>query len=151
MLGLAALMYSCICYSLWRQPAVEKPAMFFFLHPCNVINFYTMQALACSPSSCCSPRSQPEPLKLSLGGGGRPLLIKGNTYSFRHRQHSWQGWTTTKRYIFFCQQSSHLSIQKDVWSFTGTSGVIIYYQHQPPHLLILIIHVKAHCDNNMHF
>lgn len=45
------------------------------------------------------------------------------------------------------KQSSHLSTQKDVCSFTipsGRFGIMMYYQHQLPHHLILIIYVRAH-------
>lgn len=137
--------YVSVTVSDVSQQMKKQP--FFFL--CNVINFYTMQDLACFSSSCCSPRAQQATDTVPRGSAP---TAKRNTYSFGHRQYLWQGWTTTN--IFANKQSCHLSIQKEVCSFTGTSGlfgIIIYYQHQLPDHWILIIHVKAHCDNNMHF
>lgn len=84
--------FSCICYSQWRHPTVEKPAMFLF--PCNVINFLTIQALACFSSSCCSPGAQPATDTIPRGGGMSVPTAQSNTHSLR--QYLWYGQTTTK-------------------------------------------------------
>lgn len=106
---------------------VSRPCLFF---SCNVINFYTAQALACFSSSCCSPRAKPATDTV-------PGETKSITYSFRRRRYSRQDEQQQQQKRFFAnKRSSHLSIQKHVCSFTVTSGscgIIIYYRHPLPH------------------
>ena len=109
---------SCV-YRHWRQPAVDKAAMFilfFFLS--NVINFCNNTSPGLLLLLLLQPHSENQPLTLSPGPSAPPAW--SNTYSFRRRQHSWQGLTTTHFYFFpASKQSCHLSIQTEVCSFTG--------------------------------
>lgn len=111
--------------------------------------------------SCCSSGTKPDSDPVP---GGRAPTAKGNAHSLGNRRYSWQRWTRTKRGFFFLanktKQNSvntksllklHRHIQYMMYYVGTVAGIIMYYQLPLPHHLILIIHVKARCDNKMHF
>lgn len=109
-----------------------------FLVSCNVINFSTTQAPACFSSSCCCPKPA---LTLSLGVGVeagvlcayplKAIHINLNTDDNIYNKHEQP--KISLSFFFARKQSTHLSIKKDLRSFTVTSvwfGIIMYDQHQ---------------------
>lgn len=144
--GLLYLLQSVTSASSWKTSHV----FFFFLVMWLISTQYWPWPASLPPATA---TEQSQTLTLSLGGSAP--TAKSNTYSFGHRWYLWLRWTTTKNY--FCQQTKQPSVNAKVrlqfycyirmlWHHN-----ILYYQHQLPHHLILIIHLRAHCDNNMHF